>query len=94
MQRRVPITALVLICATALITAQQNRIDIVTPAAPELAAFGAHDIGVRTIQVVDKNRPDILNIKEGGPMVRYDRALTLEVWYPATLATGQQPGGE
>ncbi|HTH26670.1 MAG TPA: hypothetical protein VL919_16230, partial [Vicinamibacterales bacterium] len=26
--------------------------------------------------------------------VRYDRTLTLEVWYPATLATGQKPGGE
>ena len=52
------------------------------------------DIGVRTIQVTDKNRPDILNIKEGGPIVRYDRTLTLEVWYPATLAAGQKPGGE
>ena len=71
-----------------------NRIDTVTPAAPELAPYGPHDIGVRTIQVTDKNRPDILNIKEGGPVVRYDRTLTLEVWYPATLAAGQKPGGE
>ena len=53
--------------------------------------YGPHDIGVRTIQVTDKNRPDILNIKEGGPIVRYDRTLTLEVWYPATLAAGQKP---
>ena len=57
-------------------------------------AYGPHDIGVRTIQVTDKNRPDILNIKEGGPIVRYDRTLTLEVWYPAALAAGQKPGGE
>ena len=56
--------------------------------------IGPHDIGVRTIQVTDKNRPDILNIKEGGPIVRYDRTLTLEVWYPAALAAGQKPGGE
>ena len=49
---------------------------------------------MRTIQVTDKNRPDILNIKEGGPTVRYDRTLTLEVWYPAALAAGQKPGGE
>ena len=76
------------------VAAQQNRIDIVTPSAPELAPYGPHDIGVRTIQVTDKNRPDILNIKEGGPIVRYDRTLTLEVWYPATLAAGQKPGGE
>jgi len=80
--------------AATVVSAQQNRIDAVTPAAPELAAYGPLDIGVRTIQVTDKNRPDILNIKEGGPIVRYDRTLTLEVWYPAALAAGQQPGGE
>ncbi|MEO5741759.1 MAG: dienelactone hydrolase, partial [Vicinamibacterales bacterium] len=94
MQRRVHLTALVLICATALAAAQQNRIDIVTPSAPELAAFGSDAIGVRTIQLIDKNRPDILNIKEGGPTVRYDRPLTLEVWYPATLAADQKAGSD
>ena len=70
--------------AATVVAAQQNRIDTVTPTAPELAPYGPHDIGVRTIQVTDKNRPDILNIKEGGPIVRYDRTLTLEVWYPAS----------
>jgi predicted dienelactone hydrolase len=72
----------------------QNRIDVITPTAPELAAYGPNDIGVRTIQVTDKNRPDILNTKEGAPIVRYDRTLTLEVWYPAKLAADQKPGGE
>ncbi len=71
---------------------QQNRIDIVTPAAPDLAAFGSHDIGVRTITATDRNRADILQTKEGGPTARYDRTLTLEVWYPAALAPGQQAG--
>lgn len=80
--------------SAAVLSAQQNRIDTVTPAAPELAAYGPLEIGVRTIQVIDKNRPDILNIKEGGPIVRYDRTLTLEVWYPAALAAGQTPRGE
>src|SRR6187401_1998702 len=102
MQRRV-VFVLVALAAT-VVSAQQpvspkpgeggNRIDTVTLAAPELAAYGPLDIGVRTIQVTDKNRPDILNIKEGGPIVRYDRTLTLEVWYPATLPAGQTPGGE
>src|SRR5262245_12155250 len=92
MQRRV--TSFFVLLAAAVLSAQQNRIDTVTPAAPELAAYGPLDIGVRTIQVTDKNRPDIVNIKEGGPMVRYDRTLTLEVWYPAALAAGQKPGGE
>jgi predicted dienelactone hydrolase len=71
-----------------------NRIDVVTPAAPELAAFGPYPIGVRTVQATDRNRPDVLNTTEGGPTARYDRTLTLEIWYPAELASGQQPGGE
>ncbi len=91
--RRVTI-GLVLVLASATLAAQQNRIDVVTPSAPELAAPGPLNIGVRTIQVTDKNRPDILNTKDGSPVARYDRTLTLEVWYPAALAGGQQPGGE
>ena len=74
--------------------AQQNRVDTVTPQAPELASYGAYDIGVRTMQATDRNRPDILNTKEGGPTARYDRRFTLEAWYPAALAPGQQRGGE
>lgn len=64
------------IVAAVTLSAQQNRIDIVSPMAPELAAHGPLAIGVGTIQVTDRNRPDILNIKEGGPSVRYDRVLT------------------
>jgi predicted dienelactone hydrolase len=94
MFRRALAVALAIGLAAAGALAQQNHIDTVTPSAPELAAYGKYTIGVRTIQVTDKNRPDILNIKEGGPTVRYDRTLTLEVWYPATLAAGQKPGGE
>ena len=98
------VTALIIALASAVLAAQQpvsptpaeggNRIDIVTPNAPELALFGPHDIGVQTITITDRNRPDVLNIKEGGPIVRYDRALTLEVWYPAAFAARQKAGGE
>ncbi len=102
--RRLIVCSLLLV-ATAAIVAQQNppllrgfrevnRIDVVTPAAPELAAFGPHAIGVRTIEITDRNRLDVLNTKEGGPTARYDRTLTLEVWYPAALPSGQQAGGE
>lgn len=90
--RRLPILLALLVSAPLL--AQQNRIDTVTPSAPELAAFGPLDIGVRTLTATDKNRPDVLNTKEGGPIARYDRTLTLEAWYPATLAPGQKAGGE
>lgn len=94
MFRRITVLAFAALMAAAAALAQQNHIDTVTPSAPELAAYGKYTIGVRTIQVTDKNRPDILNTKEGGPTARYDRTLTVEVWYPATLAAGQKPGGE
>lgn len=74
--------------------AQQNRIDTVTPLAPELASYGPYAIGVRTLQATDRNRPDILNTQEGGPTARYDRRFTLEAWYPAALAPGQPHGGD
>jgi predicted dienelactone hydrolase len=89
---------LVLVVFSALLAgsaiAQQNHIDVVTPTAPELASYGKYDIGVRTLQATDRNRPDILNTKEGGPIARYDRTLTIEVWYPAKLAAGQKAAGE
>jgi predicted dienelactone hydrolase len=94
MRRRVVACVFAVLTVGANTFAQSNRIDIVTPSAPELAGYGTLAIGVRTLQVTDKNRPDILNTKEGGPIARYDRTLTLEVWYPATLAAGQKPGGD
>src|SRR5918994_1374312 len=73
--------------------AQQNRIDVVTPSAPELAAIGPHPIGVRTLRTVDPQRVDVVNTTAEGPIVRYDRPLTLEVWYPAALPPGTPAGG-
>lgn len=78
----------------AALFAQDNRIDVISPMAPELAAYGPLDIGVRTIQATDPNRPDILNTRPGEAVARYDRTLTLEVWYPAALAAGTKPGGD
>ncbi|MEO8359023.1 MAG: dienelactone hydrolase [Vicinamibacteria bacterium] len=82
------------VVSTVQVKAQSNRIDRVTPLAPDLASYGSHAIGVRTIQVTDRNRPDILGTKEGTPAPRYDRTLTVEVWYPATLAAGQAQSGD
>lgn len=59
------------------------------PDAPELAARGAHTIGVRTLQLVNKDQIDILNSKGGKDQV-YDRPLTVEVWYPATVPAGTE----
>jgi predicted dienelactone hydrolase len=72
----------------------QNRIDQVTPLAPELASYGALPIGVRTISLTDTNRPDVLNTKEGGATARYDRTLTVEVWYPAIPRPSRPSDGD
>ena len=74
--------------------AQGNRIDVVTPYAPELASYGTYAVGVRTLTATDPNRIDVAAAKEGSVPPRYDRVLTLEVWYPAALASGQSPGGD
>jgi predicted dienelactone hydrolase len=91
--RRVPILVIVAVTMASLGLAGQNRIDVVTPIAPELAAYGPYDIGVRTVEATDRNRPDILHTREGGATARYDRTLTIEIWYPAALAAGQPSGG-
>ena len=70
--------------------AAQNRIDIVRPDAPALAAHGDHVIGVREMTFTNPGQIDILNTTaEAAPT--YDRPLTVEVWYPA--ADGTTPGG-
>lgn len=91
--RAFPCAALI-VSLVAAAASPQNRVDRVAPVAPELASYGPLAIGVRTIEVTDRNRPDILNTKQGEPIPRYDRTLTVEVWYPATLAPGQPQRGD
>lgn len=70
---------------------QSNRIDRVRPDAPELACYGPHPVGVRTLEVIDPGRPDVLAAL-AGERKREDRRLTVEVWYPARLSKDQTPG--
>ncbi len=70
-----------------------NRIDLIRQDAPELAAYGPYDIGVRTLDLVNEDELDIVNAAPGEPVPRYDRPLTAEVWYPAALS-GAEPRGE
>ena len=58
--------------------------------APELAYRGDYAVGVRTIHVVNPDQLDILNYSEDNPNPRYDRSLTMEVWYPAGLTEGER----
>jgi predicted dienelactone hydrolase len=81
-------------CIAITVFAQDNRVDIIRHDAPELASFGEHDIGVRTLVLTDPNRPDVLNSLELGKTVYYDRKLTVEVWYPALLDQDQSAGGQ
>ena len=57
------------------------------PDAPDLAMRGDFSVGVRTMELVNKNQPDINNIEQGAAPL-YDRKMLVEVWYPAT-PTGQ-----
>ncbi len=84
--------ALVLVLGSA-IAQSGNRIDLQRPDAPELAAFGDHAVGVQTLEVVDPDRVDVLRATAGAEAPRYDRPLTLEVWYPAALPPGAPEGG-
>lgn len=58
--------------------------------APALAYRGAYDVGVKTIKLINPDQLDILNYSQETPNPRYDRPLTLEVWYPAKLRRNQK----
>ena len=64
---------------------QHNRIDSITPYAPELATQGAHPIGVRTSMITLEGQPDVAAGVQGGAL----RTLPLEIWYPAPAGTPQ-----
>lgn len=57
------------------------------PDAPFLSSRGDYKVGVKTIEVSNKDQLDILNTKNGKE-ARYDRKLKLELWYPAKQTTG------
>jgi predicted dienelactone hydrolase len=90
--RLISVSLLALAMCGGELLAQQNRIDGITPAAPELAPYGGYAIGVRTLPAVDRQRVDVVHTTPAGAVVRYDRPLTLEAWYPAAL-TPQASGG-
>ena len=55
------------------------------PDAPEFAARGPHSVGVRTVEVLNPDQLNVLAITPDAPNPRYDRPLTLEVFYPAVI---------
>lgn len=65
-----------------------NPIDRIRPDAPVLAPYGPHPVGVQTLNATIPDSIDVINI-DGESVPRYDRPLTLEVWYPADADTTQ-----
>jgi predicted dienelactone hydrolase len=79
--------------AIALPALAENRIDTIRPDAPELAAYGSQAIGVRTLHFVNPKQIDVVTLDPKAarpdPLPRYDRPITVEVWYPAEAAQGE-----
>lgn len=76
------------------IVSAENRIDRQLPGAPALSNYGDFAVGVRTLELTNPDQVDILKIDPAAdkpdPLPRYDRTLTLEVWYPAKAgSTGE-----
>ena len=74
-----------------IVIASDNRVDGQRPDAPDLSRPGDSAVGVRTIRLHHKNQIDAIRVEEGEALPRYDRPLTVEVWYPADTALN---GGE
>ncbi len=87
MHRHMTTTALLAASLAAGAAQAENRIDQQLPNAPELAAYGDHAVGVRTLEMVNPGQIDILAIDPAADkpaeMPRYDRPLTVEMYYPA-----------
>lgn len=60
------------------------------PDAPELAVRGAYSVGVRTVEAVNPDQLNVLAVTPETPSPRYDRPLTLEVFYPGTVPVGRE----
>ncbi|GFE50282.1 hypothetical protein So717_20350 [Roseobacter cerasinus] len=92
--KHITLTTALVATAAASPLAAQNRIDGQSPDAPELAAYGTLPVGVRQFEFVNPDQIDIVSVAGGagtpGNPPRYDRPLTVEMWYPAAAdATGE-----
>src|SRR5205809_410560 len=55
--------------------------------APELARLGDSAVGVRTLTLVQRKQEDVLSFASGS-FQKGDRALTVDLWYPAVAPEG------
>ncbi len=88
-----PIFLLLLLCAFNFSSLRGQEASFIygdaLPDAPELAARENYSVGVRTMNLVHKNQPDVLHFKNGEDPL-YDRPITIEIWYPAALKQNEE----
>jgi len=81
------ILPMALMSLAALPAAAENRIDVIRPDAPALAAYGDYKVGVQTMTFTNMGQVDVINAQADGDIPTYDRPLTVEIWYPAAADT-------
>jgi len=57
--------------------------------APSLAPRGPFGVGVRTVALFNPNQIDIVHSTASSTAPRYNRPVTLEIWYPAQIPAGK-----
>lgn len=80
----------ILCCALMMVTGAAMAQDTFVfgdalPTAPELAARGEYGVGVQTLTLVNPGQLDLISALAGAEAPIYDRSITVEVWYPATI---------
>ncbi len=60
--------------------------------APQLAHLGPHAVGFRSVTLIHKAQPDLLNVDPATGRVKlHARRLTVDLWYPAKARRGAAP---
>lgn len=65
-----------------------NRIDLNPADAPPLARRGSHPVGVRSLELTNPDQVDV--VRSVDRIRRYDRPISLELWYPALPGTAPE----
>ena len=91
MRRMTSALSLSLAATTVMADTGPNRVDGLRPDAPAMASPGNLKVGVQTFTFTNPDQIDIVNTGAEGEIARYDRDLTVEIWYPAD--PGTQSGG-
>jgi predicted dienelactone hydrolase len=76
--------------STALALGNDFLIGDPMPDAPDLALRGEYKVGVKTLEIINKDQIDILSFRADNENPVYDRDLTLEIWYPAIIPEGRK----